>query len=293
MRRYNMTTVLEIKGLSKRFKDFSLKDINLSLCSGYIMGFIGPNGAGKSTTIKLIMNLIKKDEGEIKIFGMDNIKNEQEVKNRIGFVLDENYFYEELTVSEMKWVLAPFYKTWNEKAFQKYLKQFQLPPKRKIKELSKGMKMKFSLAIALSHNADLLIMDEPTSGLDPLVRSELLDILSEVIQDENKAVFFSTHITSDLDKIADYITLINQGKIVLSMPKDDILNNYGLVKGGKELLNTNIRNSFIGIKENEFGFEALIRDKKQARKMLGDKVIIEKPTLEDVMLYYVRGKHNV
>ena len=288
-----MTAVLEIKDLSKNFKDFSLKGINLSLNSGYIMGFIGPNGAGKSTTIKLIMNLLKKDGGEIRIFGMDNIKNEQEVKNRIGFVLDENYFYEELTVEEMKWVLAAAYSTWNEKAFRKYIKDFQLPPKKKIKELSKGMKMKFSLAIALSHNADLLIMDEPTSGLDPLVRSELLDILSEVIQDEDKAVFFSTHITSDLDKIADYITMINHGEIILSMPKDDILNNYGLVKGGKELLNTDTRNSFVGIKENQFGFEGLVSDKNQARKVLGDKVVIEKPTLEDVMLYYVRRDKNV
>ena len=288
-----MTPVLEIKGLRKEFKGFGLKNINISLNSGYIMGFIGPNGAGKSTTIKLIMNLLKKDEGEIRIFGMDNIKDEQEVKNRIGFVLDENYFYEELTVEEMKWVLAPVYKAWDEKTFKKYLKDFQLPPKKKIKELSKGMKMKFSLAIALSHNADLFIMDEPTSGLDPLVRSELLDILSEVIQDENKAVFFSTHITSDLDKIADYITMINQGEIILSMPKDDILNNYGLVKGGKELLDRDIRKSFVAIKENQFGFEGLAKDRKQAKKMFGDKVVIEKPTLEDVMLYYVRGNQNV
>lgn len=288
-----MAAVLEIKGLRKKFKDFSLKGIDLNLNSGYIMGFIGPNGSGKSTTIKLILNLLKRDEGEIRIFGMDNIKKEQEIKNRIGFVLDDNYFYEELTVEEMKWVLAPIYKTWNERTFQKYLKEFQLPPKKKIKELSKGMKMKFSLAIALSHNADLLIMDEPTSGLDPLVRSELLDILSEIIQDENKSVFFSTHITSDLDKIADYITIINQGEIILSMPKDDILNNYGLVKGGKELLNSNIRNSFIAIKENQFGFEGLIKDRKQVRKMFGDKIIIDKPTLEDIMLYYVRGNQNV
>ncbi len=288
-----MGLALEIKGLSKSFKDFSLKRINISLSSGYIMGFIGPNGAGKSTTIKLILNLLKKDEGEIRIFGMDNIKDEQKVKNRIGFVLDENYFYEELTVAEMKWVLAPFYRTWDEKAFQRYLKRFQLPQKKKIKELSKGMKMKFSLAIALSHNADLLIMDEPTSGLDPLVRSELLDILSEIIQDENKAIFFSTHITSDLDKIADYITIINQGEIILSMPKDDIFNNYGLVKGGKELLNADTRSSFVGIKENEFGFTGLTCDRKLARKMFGDKVVIEKPTLEDVMLYYVRGNKNV
>ncbi len=283
-----MASILEIKGLRKEFKDFELKGIDLTLDKGYIMGFIGPNGAGKSTTIKLIMNLLKKDGGEIKIFGKDPIKEEQAVKNRIGFVLDENYFYEELTVEEMKWVLAPIYRTWDEKAFQKHIKEFQLPPKKKIKELSKGMKMKFSLAIALSHHADLMIMDEPTSGLDPLVRSELLDILSEVIQDENKAVFFSTHITSDLDKIADFVTMINQGEIVLSMAKDDLLNNYGLVKGGKELLDGTTRKSFVGIKENQFGFEGLTKDRIQARKKFGDRIIIEKPTLEDIMLYHTR-----
>ncbi len=283
-----MAPILEIKGLRKEFKDFDLKGIDLTLDKGYIMGFIGPNGAGKSTTIKLIMNLLKKDGGEIKIFGKDHVKEEQAVKNRIGFVLDENYFYEELTVDEMKWVLAPIYRTWDEKAFQKHIKEFQLPPKKKIKELSKGMKMKFSLAIALSHHADLLIMDEPTSGLDPLVRSELLDILSEVIQDENKAVFFSTHITSDLDKIADFVTMINQGEIVLSMAKDDLLNNYGLVKGGKELLDGTTRKNFVGIKENQFGFEGLTKDRIQAKKMFGDRIIVEKPTLEDIMLYHTR-----
>jgi ABC-2 type transport system ATP-binding protein len=207
-----MAPVLEVTNLKKKFKDFTLKNINFTLEKGYIMGFIGPNGAGKSTTIKLIMNLLKKDDGEIKIFGLDNIKYEKEVKNRIGFVFDENYYYEELTVMEMKSVIAPFYKNWNDSIFNKYIKEFSLPPKTKIKELSKGMKMKLSIAVALSHDAELLIMDEPTSGLDPIIRSELLDILTFLIQDENKSVFFSTHITSDLDKIADYITFINNGK---------------------------------------------------------------------------------
>jgi len=289
----SMEPILEIKGLRKDFKDFHLKGIDLRLEPGYIMGFIGPNGAGKSTTIKLMMNLLKKDGGEIRLFGKDHIKDEQEIKNRIGFVFDENYFYEELTVSEMKWVLAPAYKTWDEDAFQQNIRRFQLPLKRKIKELSKGMKMKFSLAIALSHHADLLIMDEPTSGLDPLVRSELLDILSETMQDENKAVFFSTHITSDLDKIADFVTMIHDGEILLSMAKDDILNKFGLVKGGKDILKTTeIRDLFVGIKENQFGFEALAKDKVRVRRALGDKVIIEKPTLEDIMLYYTRRSQN-
>jgi ABC-2 type transport system ATP-binding protein len=288
-----MEPILEIKGLRKEFKDFSLKGIDLTLPKGYIMGFIGPNGAGKSTTIKLILNLLKKDSGEIKIFGKDHIKDEQEVKNRIGFVFDENCYYEELTVSEMKRVLSAIYKTWDEKAFQKYLKIFELPPKKKIKALSKGMKMKFSLAIALSHHADLLIMDEPTSGLDPLVRSELLEILSDIIQDENKAVFFSTHITSDLEKMADYVTMINNGQIVLSMSKDDILSNYGLAKGGKNLLDRDTRNAFVGIKENQFGFEGLVKDKSHAKKIFGDTILLEKPTLEDIMLYHTRREQNV
>jgi len=283
-----MTNILEIKGLCKEFKGFSLNGIDLTLDKGYIMGFIGPNGAGKSTTIKLIMNLIKKDAGEIKIFGKDHVIDEEEVKNRIGFVLDENYFYEELTVNEMKWVLAPLYRSWDDKTFKKYVKQFQLPGNRKIKDLSKGMKMKFSLAIALSHNAELLIMDEPTSGLDPLVRSELLDIMTETIQDENKAVFFSTHITSDLEKTADFITMIDQGEIVFSMPKDDLINNYGLVKGGLGLLDSESKQSFIGLKENQFGFEGLVKDKNIIKRSYGDKILIEKPTLEDIMLYHAR-----
>ena len=288
-----MAPVLEVKNLKKKFKDFTLKNVNFTLEKGYIMGFIGPNGAGKSTTIKLIMNLLKKDDGEIKIFGLDNIKHEKEVKNRIGFVFDENYFYEELTVMEMKRVIAPFYKNWNDSLFNKYIKEFSLPSKKKIKELSKGMKMKFSIAVALSHDAELLIMDEPTSGLDPIIRSELLDILTLLIQDENKSVFFSTHITSDLDKIADYITFINKGSIVFSCPKDDILEKHGLVKGPKEILNADVRKYFIAIKENQFGFEGLTENRQEVKRMLRDRIIIDKPSLDDIMLYYARGVQSV
>lgn len=267
-----MTPILEIKNLRKDFKGFSLKDINLSLERGFIMGFIGPNGAGKSTTIKLILNLMERDRGEINVFGKDNIKNEIEVKNKIGFVLDENHYYEEITIKEMKRIIAPFYKQWDDGVFNKYVKDFGLPIDRKIKELSKGMKMKFSLAVALSHNAELLIMDEPTSGLDPVVRSELLDILSDLMQDENKGVFFSTHITSDLDKIADYITFINNGEIVFSTTKDDILDNFGLVKGPKELIFDNNLYEFVGMRENQYGFEALVQDKEKFKNYMVTKL---------------------
>ncbi|MEL7564155.1 MAG: ABC transporter ATP-binding protein [Dehalobacterium sp.] len=287
-----MAPIIEITNLQKNFKDFALKGINLSLEQGFIMGFIGPNGAGKSTTIKLMMNLLKKDGGEIKLFGLDHLRHEREIKNRIGFVYDENHFYEELTVTEMKNIIAPLYQNWDHGLFSKFTGDFDLPVKKKIKDLSKGMKMKFSLAVALSHHADLLIMDEPTSGLDPLIRRELLEILSGVIQDENKGVFFSTHITSDLDKIADYITLIHQGEIVFSVPKDQILDNYGLVKGERELLDVDSRKYFIGLRENQFGFEALVQDKREIKKKFGENVLIEKPTLEDVMLYHTRRDKN-
>ncbi|WML34121.1 ABC transporter ATP-binding protein [Clostridium sp. OS1-26] len=288
-----MAPILEIKNLKKDFKDFSLKNISFTLEKGFIMGFIGPNGAGKSTTIKLIMNLLKKDAGEIKVFGLDNVKNENEIKNRIGFVYDENYFYEELTISEMKRIIAPLYKNWSNECFNKYLKEFTLSPKKKIKELSKGMKMKFSLAIALSHQAELIIMDEPTSGLDPLIRNELLDIFSYLMQDENKGIFFSTHITSDLDKIADYVTLINDGEILFSTTKDEIIDCYGLVKGKKEFLNEDTRKNFVGIKENQFGFEGLAKNRSSINKFIKDGIIIEKPSLEDVMLYCTRRELNV
>lgn len=285
----NLNKILEINNVSKHYKDFSLKNINISLDRGFVMGFIGPNGAGKSTTIRLIMNLIKKDSGEIKIFGFDHIKDELQIKEKIGFVYDENHFYEELTVKEMKNIIRPFYKNWDENAFLTYVKKFGLPLNKQIKQLSKGMKMKFSLAIALSHHAELLIMDEPTSGLDPLIRSELLHILRSLMEDENKAIFFSTHITSDLEKIADYITIINNGEIILSKPMDELLEQYAIVKGNKEFLETATNLSFIGVEQNKFGFKGLYNDKKELLDRFGNQVMIEKPTLEDILLFSTKG----
>lgn len=284
-----MENILEINNLNKSYKGFSLKNVSFSLKPGFVMGFIGPNGAGKSTTIKLIMNLIKKDSGIINIFGKDNIDNEKEVKSKIGFVYDENYYYEDLTIKDMKNILAPFYANWDNKVYEKYIKDFKLPSNKKIKDLSKGMKMKFSLAIALSHKAELIIMDEPTAGLDPVFRSELLDILYGIIQDENVSIFFSTHITNDLEKIADYITFINNGEIVFSESKDKIIEDYAIVKGKKELLDSDIRKEFISLRENSFGFEGLTNNTHHIRKLFNGEVIIEKPTLEDILVYTVRG----
>lgn len=281
--------MLEVKNLTKKFKTFELDNVSFKLEPGYIMGFIGPNGAGKSTTIKLIMNLLKKDSGEIKVFNKDNIEFEKEIKNRIGFVYDESYFYEDLSINQMKNIVASFYKEWNDELFNKYMKDFDLDPKQKIKKLSKGMKMKFSLALALSHNADLIIMDEPTSGLDPVFRREILDILYSIIQDEKKSIFFSTHITTDLEKIADYITFINDGKIIFSKPKDEILESYAIIKGGNSLLDKDTRKEFIGIRQTNVGFEGLTENSQKLKKLFGNEVIIERPSLEDIMVYSVRG----
>lgn len=289
-----MSNILELINVSKSYEHFSLKNINFSLERGYIMGFIGPNGAGKSTTIKLMMNLVKKETGQVNIFGLDNEKHAIAIKDKIGFVYDEIHFYEELTVQEMKNVIRPFYSQWDERLFNQYVNDFNLPLKKPIKHLSKGMKMKFSLAIALSHHAELLIMDEPTSGLDPLIRNELLDILQSIIQDANKSVFFSTHITSDLDKIADYITLIHDGEILLSKTKDELMDEYCIVKGSKDVLSSMQQEHLVGIKENRYGFEALARDKRGMMKRFGDSVIFEKPTLEEIMLFTIRrGESSV
>ncbi|HHW28917.1 MAG TPA: ABC transporter ATP-binding protein [Syntrophomonadaceae bacterium] len=288
-----MNEILEVRNLSKHYPGFSLKNISFTLEKGYIMGFIGPNGAGKTTTIKLIMNLLRRDSGEIKVFGLDNIKNELEVKERVGFVYDDNHFYNELTVQEMKKIIAPFYSRWDEGVFNDYLDRFELSPRKKIKDLSKGMKMKFSLVIALSHHAELLILDEPTSGLDPIFRSELLDILVDIIQDENKSVFLSTHLTTDLDKIADYITFINQGELVFCESKDEIMERYALVKGGNELLDEELKKEFVGIKQSSYGFTGLTSDIHRARQVFGSSVLFEKATLEDIMLYTVRGESHV
>lgn len=284
-----MDYILEINNLRKEFKNFTLDDISFKLEPGFIMGFIGPNGAGKSTTIKLIMNLIKKNGGEIKVFGKDHIKYEKEIKDRIGFVYDESYYYEDLTIHQMKNIVASFYSKWDDNQFNYYIHEFDLNPKAKIKTLSKGMKMKFSLAIALSHNADLIIMDEPTSGLDPVFRREILDILYNIIQDDSKSIFFSTHITTDLEKIADYITFINKGKVVFSKSKDEVLESYAIVKGGIDLLDKDTREEFIGLRETPVGFEGLIDNLDRIKSIFGSQVLIEKATLEDIMVYSVRG----
>lgn len=285
-----MEPILELRDVVKNFTGFKLNGISFSLEQGYIMGFIGANGSGKTTTIKLIMNLLHLDQGEIKVFGLDSRKHEREIKQKIGFVYDENHFYEELTIVQMTKVVAPFYRNWDWHTYNHYVHRFALPTAKKIKTFSRGMKMKYALAVALSHEAELLIMDEPTSGLDPIVRSELLDILSEVIQDERCSVLFSSHITSDLDRVADYVTLIHQGNVLFSTSKEELFETYSLIKGERALLDVDLKPYLVGVRENQFGFEALVTDREYVQRLTGGRAILERPTLEDIMVYCTRAQ---
>jgi ABC-2 type transport system ATP-binding protein len=281
-----MDNVIEMSNVTKCYSDFKLNNIDINVKKGFVTGFIGPNGSGKSTTIKLLMNLLQKQSGTIKIFGMDNITCEKDIKSRIGFVYDEFCFFEHLSINSNEKIIAPFYENWDHELFKSYLHKFQLNPKKRLSKLSKGMKTKFSLAVALSHNADLLIMDEPTAGLDPIFRRELLDILYDLMQDENKSIFLSTHITSDLDKIADYITFINKGEIIFSKSTNDIFDNYKIVKGSKELLSNIDESLLIGMKTNRFGFEGLTTNAQKLTTQFNDSIIIDNANLEDIMIFY-------
>lgn len=282
-----MQKILEINNLSKDYSNYKLDNISFGLDKGFIMGFIGPNGAGKTTTIKLIMNLIKRNSGEIKVFGLDNFQNEKEIKNRIGFVYDDCNFYDNLSLKDNAKLIADFYDKWNWSEFDKYILKFGLDQKQKIKELSKGMKTKFAIATALSHEAELLIMDEPTSGLDPISRQEIINILQEYIEDGNKSILFSTHIISDIEKMADYITFINKGKIVFSEEKTSIEDHYKIAKGGLEILDNDTQKYFLKIKKNKYGFSGLTLKANELFEKFGSSIVIDNANLEDIMLYMV------
>lgn len=285
-----MNTAVELKGVRKNYGLFQLQDLSFSVRKGYITGLIGPNGAGKSTLIKLIMGMVRPDRGKISVFGRQvNGQEEPHYRGRIGYVSDENFYYDHLTIRQMKRILVPFYPAWNEEIYRQYIDSFELPENLRIAKLSKGMQMKFALAVAMSHEAELLIMDEPTAGLDPVFRRELLDLLADYIQDETRSILFSTHITTDLDRIADYIVFINKGKLVFDEMKDDVLDRYALIKGGSDLLDRDIRGWFIGLRETNHGFEGLVSDRAMAERHFKEMAIVEKPSLEEIIYFTVKG----
>lgn len=283
-----MTNILEVTGLNKSYGDFSLSNVTFSLPEDCITGFIGVNGAGKTTTLRSILRLATNASGSIKLFGLDMEKHEHELKNRIGVVMDNGGFYDELTMSEMKNIIAPAYSSWSEQDYKGYMDRFSLNQKQKINTLSKGMRMKYALALALSHKAELLIMDEPTSGLDPLIRSQLLTILANYMKEGGKGVFFSTHITSDLEKIADMLIMIDHGKIVFQEEKDTLLESYRVVKGDTKELDQENRKLFQSIKMTDFGFTGVTNQIKKVQECLPE-IVIERPTIEDIMLGNIEG----
>lgn len=283
-----MEPVINLQGVSKKINGFSINDMNLQIEKGMVTGFVGENGAGKSTTIKLIMNLLKPDEGDVKIFGLDYRQHEKEIKERIGFVYDSNIFFEGMNLKDIKRVIAPAYPQWDDALFNDYIDRFELPMNRSIKNFSKGMQMKASIALALSHHAELIVMDEPTAGLDPIFRRELLDLLQELMVDSNQTIFFSTHITTDLDRIADYIAFIQNGKLLFNQNTEQLADEYAIVKGGNDLLDPDTEKYFINIKQANNGFTALTNQKSAIIDVFEDEVLIERATLEDIM-YYSKG----
>ncbi|MDE5414360.1 ABC transporter ATP-binding protein [Alkalihalobacterium chitinilyticum] len=286
-----MENVVELRNVTKKYKDFAVKNIDLQVKQGFVTGFIGANGAGKSTTIKMMMNLIKPDDGEIKLFGLDYKTHEKAIKERIGFVYDGNVFYEGMNLKDIKRIVGPAYKRWDDSLFYQYVEQFELPLNKAIKTFSKGMQMKASLAIALSHHAELIIMDEPTAGLDPIFRRELLDLLQDLMVDGSRTILFSTHITSDLDRIADYIAFIQRGELVFNQSIHEVAENYALVKGGLDLLDRDTEKAFVRIHRAPTGFEALTDNVKDVNNIFGQSVVIEPASLEDIM-YYMKGRKS-
>ncbi|CEN84516.1 ABC transporter ATP-binding protein [Paraclostridium sordellii] len=279
---------IEIRDLSKRLNEFELNIDKLDIKKGYITGFVGPNGSGKTTTIKLIMNMLFKDSGSIKIFEKENDIESLYIKEIIGYVGETPGYMQDSKLKAIKKGISCFYKNWNENIYKRYIKQFKLDENKKYKELSKGQQKKFELVMELSHNPKLIIMDEPTANLDPLVRNEFLDILQEHIEKEDATVFYSTHITSDLDKVADYLVFIFEGKVILYGDKESILENHKIIRGNKELLDIETKKELISYNENSFGFEGLAKNIKSAYEVFGEEVIYDNANLEDILMYYTK-----
>lgn len=280
---------LVVKNLSKDFGDFLLDQISFSIPSGSIMGLIGENGAGKSTTINCILNEIRKTSGEVLVFGKDHLEHEADIKNQIGVIFDECCLPELFSALEIGKVCSRVYEKWSQHTFEKYLTEFNLPRNKPIKNFSKGMKVKLSFALALSHNARLLILDEATSGLDPIMRDEILNILLDFVQDEQHTVLFSSHITSDLEKVADYITFIHQGTILFSHPKDDLLDNYGVIHCGAATFDSLDKSEVISFIKHDFEWQVLVTDRRKAEATY-KHCIIDKASIDDIMLFYVKGE---
>ena len=285
-----MENIIEIKNLKKKYDDkFELGKIDIEIPKGVIVGLIGENGAGKTTLIKSMLNIIKVDSGEIKIFGKDYKKEEKVIKEDIGVVLDNMFFPELLNAKDINSSMKDIYKNWDSKLYFSYLKEFDLPESKPLKSMSKGMRKKLEIVVALAHKPKLLILDEPTSGLDPIVRSEVLEIFQRFIEDEEHSILLSTHITSDLEHIADEIIFIDKGKKVLQKSRDEIIDNYGILKCDIDYFSNIDKKDIIAYKKTKYAYEILVSDKEQASKKYHN-CVIDKITLEDLMVLVIKGE---
>jgi len=278
-----MKSILSLDNVTKKYDGFTLDHVSINVPRGCIMGFIGANGAGKTTTIKLILDLIHKDEGQVKVLGQNGRSGLKNVKEDIGVVLDESNFPDNMSVKDVNRIMKNIYQNWDEEQFFEMAQRFDLAPDKIVKNYSRGMKMKLSIAVALSHDAQLLILDEATSGLDPIARDEILDVLLDFIQDERHSVFMSSHIISDLEKACDYITFVHKGKIVFSDTKDELLESYGLLKCSQAEFESLDGSIIKGYRKNSFGVEALV-----LKKQLAGKHVVDPASIEDIMLYHVK-----
>lgn len=284
-----MEATIKVKNLNKKYEGFELKNISFEIPEGSIVGLIGENGAGKTTTIKSILNIIKS-EGEIQVFGKNIKQNEKEIKSKLGVVLDDSFLSKYLTPKKINSIMKNFYNTWDKKLFENYIKIFKLPENKMIKDFSSGMKMKLKIATAISHKPQILILDEPTSGLDPIVRNEILDIFRQFIaEDEKRSILISTHITTDLEHISDYIMFIKNGEITLNLPTSEILENYGIIKCDEKDFSKIAKEDYEYYRKEKYQYEVLVNNKKMIKSKYGISTI-DKASIEDIMLFYIKGE---
>ena len=284
-----MKNTIEIKNVSKNYPEFKLDKISFKIPKGTIVGLIGENGAGKTTTIKSILN-ITNTTGQIKVFDKDNKKYEKEIKQDLGVVLDDSFLSEYLTAKGVNTIMKSFYTNWDTEKYFNYLKEFKLPTNKLIKDFSSGMKMKLKIATSISHNPKALILDEPTSGLDPIIRSEILEIFRNYItEDEERSILLSSHITSDLEHIADYIIFIHNGKIIFNLKTSELLENYGIIKCSQKDFSNLKKEDYIKYRKEKYQYEVLVSDKFKIAKKYNFKVI-DKPSIDEIMLMFVKGE---
>ena len=285
-----MDAILQVENLSKQYPGFKLDNVSFSIPKGTIMGLIGENGAGKSTTINAILDLIRKDGGTVTFWGQE-LSQSKQLKEDIGVVFDGINFYDTLTPVKVGKISAAAYKQWDEYLYQDYLKRFQLPADKEIKTLSKGMKMKLCIAVALSHKPKLLILDEATSGLDPVKRDDILDVFLEFVQDEEHSILMSSHITTDLEKVADYITFIHQGKVFFCKTKDELRYHYGIIRCGAALFSQIDKTEILAYRKDDYQWNVLVADKEKAKRKYKNAVV-DDATIDDILLMYVKGEQS-